>query len=830
MKDYHVLVVESSDDASGYLKEGLSENSVNVDIATDSQSGIDRYLRTAEHGLQYDAIIVSWQLKDATGEQFVKRLRALSKGEPPPLLIYSNDAKQSDYELFPEIASPIEWQFEAKMDELPARITQFLSRCHAPRQHPKARSAHDTHVNILLADNTPTLSDKFSNALRQQGYRVYSANSIEQSLGIAKRHQQLVIIVNYLMANDTGQTLIRKLMSTQATSGSIVVIYTTRDGIPEEALKSGALDILYDDEPINIFHLRIRTIVNMALAMYQNQHFNFFEQIAEQMQIGFIKRSLSSYLPINEIMVDIIEQCPSIFAAIEDLEKKDGKQVFDINDQSGQVRSFIFTQFTLSDHSQAILLQDNSLLAEKRRSLEQANEKLQSQALYDPLTGLSNRALFNAQLMQNMDLAKRNNTQIALLALDLDRFKAVNDAFGHDAGDELLSIVGKKIQSVCRDSDSVGRIGGDEFNILLSSNVADGRGCAVVAQKLIDALDTPIKLFKGTVQIGVSVGIAIYPKDGTDIQTIMRNADSALYLAKDKGRNNFQYFTEELNNKSKRRRTLESAMKRALQDKEFYLCYQPRVEFGNGKICALEVLLRCKSKQLGLISPLEFIPILEDTRLIFPVFEWLLGEACKQFKRWQHSISPLLRLSINLSTRQFDQGKLLTDTLEKNLERHGIDASQVDIEITEPLLALKDQSILETLRSLKAMGFSIVLDDFGTGYASLNYLNQFPIDTVKIDRSFVEKLPGTKREELFIDGIIAMAKTLQIDTIVTGIETHQQWELLKDKPLHSYQGFFFSQPQVAKDITQILFKPPKQNVTSATDVADPTPITSSVCG
>ncbi len=805
-RDYHILVIEDSATIAAVVGEAMSLKNISCDYAGSAEEGLDTVHQAADsdEAKNYDALLVDWHLPDHKGIYIVKKLQSEYGASTPPIMIYSEHMEEEAYSLCAENESLVDLQFKSDLQHLPERMLKFLMLKDVDISDGSLLAESAAKVEILLVDDSETQRHKYSSVLREQGYQVFEAGSVKKGMEVALDNSILVAIVDYMMPDETGDVLVRKLRANNETKNCIVVMHSSRNDIQEAALIAGARDLLYKDDPINIFILRVRAIVQGAMARNQNQELRFFQQISEQMNIGFLKSLGSGYQPANRIMESILKDCPDLFVTISKLDEKEGHQVFEIKEKNNRSRSFIYSQFTLDDGGQAILLQDNTLLAEKTRKLEKANKKLQHQALYDPLTQLANRALFNAQFIKSINLANRTNSKIALLCIDLDRFKYVNDSLGHDAGDHLLSKVAKRLESECRSSDTVARMGGDEFNVVLTTDIYCSDDCEVAADKIIRALSQPFQLEQGTVQIGASIGITIYPEDGVNIETLLGNADTALYLAKESGRDNYQFFTEELNCKKNRRQSLELAMRKALVNKEFYLCYQPRVEFSTGNICGLEVLMRCKSAALGEVYPDEFIPILEETRLIFPIFEWLLDEACENFKRWRHLLSEPALLAVNLSPRQFDQQKNLVEIIEKAAAKHQLPNSCIDIEITESLFILDNEKILQILEQLGDMGCVITLDDFGTGYASLGYLKQFPIDVLKIDRLFVKDLPEAKDDEQLIDVILGIVKTMNMKAIIEGIETEDQLNLLAKKGCDSYQGYYFSKPITADAIDAML--------------------------
>ncbi len=443
--------------------------------------------------------------------------------------------------------------------------------------------------------------------------------------------------------------------------------------------------------------------------------------------------------------------------------------------------------------------------AKLRRDLDerrQVEHNIRHLAHHDALTGLPNRALFRDRLTHAMAQADRYRQILAVMFLDLDRFKAINDTLGHDVGDQLLRIAAERLRTCVRDCDTVARLGGDEFTVIVE-DLGSVQDAAVVAQKIIDGLAQPFHLLGHEVFITASIGITIYPTDGENVETLLRNADSAMYRAKEHGRNNFQFYVADMNTRARERLMLESALRRALEREEFTLYYQPRVDLFSGKVIGAEALLRWRHPEMGQVPPAEFIPILEETGLIIPVGEWVLHTACAQARAWQDAALGPVRVAVNLSVRQFLQRDLV-DRVRRALERVNLDAGALELEITEDLLLEQNQANLVALEGLKALGVHIAIDDFGTGYSSLSYLKRLPIDTLKIDQSFIRDIERDADGKAIASAIIAMATSLRLTVIAEGVETEQQLGFLRAHGCDEIQGFSFSQPLTAAEFESLL--------------------------
>lgn len=437
-------------------------------------------------------------------------------------------------------------------------------------------------------------------------------------------------------------------------------------------------------------------------------------------------------------------------------------------------------------------------VSDKRKLIEQ----MIYQVYHDPLTGLANRMLFQDRLSVAIVQAQRNREMLAVLFLDLDRFKQVNDMLGHDRGDELLQKVATDILVCLRQSDTVARVGGDEFTVLLP-RIGQEDEAAKVAQKIVQTLDHPWIIAGQEFHVTGSIGIAVFPDDGEDSETLLKHADTAMYRAKEQGKNKYQLFAPSMNLKIMERLQLENALRQALKNHEFLVLYQPLVNSVTSRIIGVEALIRWAHPTKGLVSPADFIPLAEETGLIVPIGEWVLESACAQNKAWQELGLPPIRVTVNLSACQFSQ-KNLVDTVARVLEQSGLDPQLLELEITESALIGDMQEAATTLSRLKEMGVRIAIDDFGTGYSSLNYLKRFPPNTLKIDRSFVKDVTSNPEDAAIVAVIIDVARTLNLNVIAEGVETTQQLTFLRDRHCVEMQGFLFSKPIEPEEITRLL--------------------------
>jgi diguanylate cyclase (GGDEF)-like protein/PAS domain S-box-containing protein len=434
----------------------------------------------------------------------------------------------------------------------------------------------------------------------------------------------------------------------------------------------------------------------------------------------------------------------------------------------------------------------------------QAEQRIWHIAHHDGLTGLPNRTLLQDRLEQALTQAGRAGSRVAVIFLDLDRFKAINDTLGHGVGDELLKHVAGRLSAVVRATDTVSRLGGDEF-VIVMSGIAGPEDAATAAQKVIDALAMAVDIEGHSLRATPSLGIALFPDDGTAPLQLMKNADTAMYHAKARGRNTYEFFTARLNAETEHAFTLEQRLRQAIEAGHLRLHYQPLVDMATRKVASLEALLRWDDPERGIVLPGEFIPLAEETGLIVPIGEWVIGEALRQNRRWQEAGMPLLPISVNLSPRQFRQ-KDLVERIRALLAESGQPAQLLELEITESMLLHDLDVALETLRELDAMGVRLAIDDFGTGFSSLNYLKRLPVHKLKIDQSFVRDLCTDRDDAAIVNAILGLGRAMDLNVLAEGVETGGQLTALGQLGCRHYQGYLFSRPLPPEQVQQ-LFNP-----------------------
>ncbi|HEY7238238.1 MAG TPA: EAL domain-containing protein [Burkholderiales bacterium] len=455
---------------------------------------------------------------------------------------------------------------------------------------------------------------------------------------------------------------------------------------------------------------------------------------------------------------------------------------------------------------------NNLAVAIERKSAE---ERLAYLAQFDALTGLPNRHLFRDRLAQTMGQARRSGRAMAVLFIDLDRFKLVNDAQGRDAGDRLLMEAAQRLSHTVRGGDTVGRFGGDEFGVVLA-NLGKPADASLVAQKIIDALSRPVALDGHETYITASIGIAVYPSDAAEPDALLANADAAMYRAKEQGRNHYEYFTREMNERALRWVRMQAETRRALERGEFQVYYQPKVELATGRICGFEALLRWQHPEKGLVPPDDFIPVLEETGLIVPVGEWVMRTACAQIKAWREAGLPSTPIAVNLSARQFQQ-KDLEDAICRVLRESAVAPPLLQFELTESLLMADPESAARTLLGLKELGVRLSVDDFGTGYSSLAYLKRFAVNELKIDRVFIRDIVADPDDAAITLAIINLAHSLDLEVVAEGVETEAQANFLRSHGCDQMQGYYFAAARTAAECTAALREERRLSPPSAND-------------
>jgi PAS domain S-box-containing protein len=459
--------------------------------------------------------------------------------------------------------------------------------------------------------------------------------------------------------------------------------------------------------------------------------------------------------------------------------------------------------------------------------LKEAEQRIRHLAYYDGATGLPNRQFFTERLAQALAVAKRHQGQIGVLALDLDQFKRINDTLGHIAGNELLSAVARRLSDAVRETDTLGRpegasaapaddrdamarLDGDEFSLLVT-DLAQYHDAARVARRLLQELRKPFRIGSREVFVTASIGLALYPLDGEDPDTLLKNAGAAMHFAKEQGRDNYQFYSRAMNATALEKLSMESQLRKALERGEFLLNFQPKLVASSGRIVGLEALIRWRHPELGLVPPSQFIPVAEESGLIVPIGDWVLRSACLQNQAWRRAGYPAVHIAVNIASPHFRQGGLVA-SVAAALKESALDPALLEVELTESMLMQGVDATLDTLFKLKDMGVRLAIDDFGTGYSSLSYLKRFPLDTLKIDRSFIKELPRDAEDAAITRAIIAMAHSLKLSVVAEGVESAEQLAFLQQHGCDVVQGYLFSQPLGAADFAALLAAQDRQSL------------------
>jgi diguanylate cyclase (GGDEF)-like protein len=457
-------------------------------------------------------------------------------------------------------------------------------------------------------------------------------------------------------------------------------------------------------------------------------------------------------------------------------------------------------------HNERIVRQQvetlEGVITARTEGLETANKQLRHMATHDALTGLPNRVLMDDRISQCIALADRHDHTFAVMLLDLDRFKLVNDSLGHRAGDELLKEVARRLRSVVRDIDTVARLGGDEF-VLIISQTADPEALRGVAARVVETVQASVRIAGVEIRTSPSIGIAIYPKDATNMETLLAHADAAMYYAKQQGRNNFQFFVPHMDTATQDKVRLENDMHFALEKNQFSLHYQPKVNTATGAVHGAEALLRWTHPVHGMISPAKFIPIAEESGLIGEIGAWVMREACRQARAWQLDGMAPMRVAVNLSASQFRQGDVV-QMIRDALDAAGLEARFLEVELTESAVMTDPEESIAILEQLSKMGVLVSVDDFGTGYSSMSYLRRFPIDKLKIDRGFINEVMSRPEDASIVGAIVSLAHSLKLKVVAEGVESPEQVEFLKTLGCDQYQGFHFSPALPAAQFEELI--------------------------
>jgi diguanylate cyclase (GGDEF)-like protein len=623
-----------------------------------------------------------------------------------------------------------------------------------------------THINlasILIVDDLPANVLLLERMLRNAGYsNIITTHDPYAVRALHQTHHFKLILLDLQMPGMDGFEVMEQLKLLDPGGFLPVLVITAQPEHKLRALKLGARDFI--SKPFDLTELlaRIRNLLEVQLLHHSAQQHN--QTLAHT--VGELRRA--------------------------EVALQQEKTALDEHARQLQLANENLVMATIRAHEQA-------------EEIEQAKIRMAYAAQHDALTRLPNRILLNDRLAQATALAQRQGKQLALMFLDLDRFKYINDSMGHSVGDQLLISVAQRLTSAVRSSDTVCRQGGDEFVILLA-DVEHAEDAALSAQKILTTLNAPHRIGALELHITVSLGISVYPNDGEDVDTLLKSADTAMYHAKENGRNNFQFFEPGMNQMVVERHAIESGLRRALERHELVLHYQPKINLDTGNITGVEALVRWQHPQRGLMLPEQFIWIAEDCGLIIPIGMWVLREACQQAHAWQAAGMPPVAIAVNISAIQFRHRDFLAQ-LAAILADTGLAPQCLELELTESVLMHDANTTIAVLNGLKTLGVRLAIDDFGTGYSSLSYLKHFQIDTLKIDQSFLRDITHASSDSAdaaIVTAVVCMGKSLNQRVIAEGVETREQMAFLQARGCGEGQGYFFSRPVTAAALTTLL--------------------------
>jgi diguanylate cyclase (GGDEF)-like protein/PAS domain S-box-containing protein len=682
--------------------------------------------------------------------------------------------------------------------------------------------------------------------LEQTGFRVEEAEDGAPALNVFTANPPDIVLLDVMMPTMDGFATCAALRTQPGGAHIPVLMMTGLDDMDSinRAYEAGATD--FASKPINwtILSHRVRYMLRASNALQSVKASEARLANAQRIaQLGHWEwRPADNYWQCSEQVCDVFGLSPQGIQTYQNLLERihpdDRAEINQLRQRAAQEGRAYTLEYrvvgpyekTRIVHEQAEVTCDTSGrvqsvagtlqdITERRR----AEEQIRYLAYYDTLTGLPNRQAFTRDLQKALDIAKRHNRLLAVIVLDLDNFKRINDTLGHAMGDFLLKAVAERLVNGIRCADyvarnlpdldtNVARLGGDEFTMLLTE-VQHIRDAEAVAQRLQEIVSQPLNMAGNDVVVTPSMGIAVFPHDGQDVDQLLKNADMAMYHAKDSGRNIYQFYSESMNARALERLNLESRLRKALEQDEFLLYYQPQLDLRSNRITGVEALIRWQNPKMGLVSPADFIPLAEETGLIVAIGEWALFTACAQVKTWLNAGLPPLEMAVNLSSVQFRQSKL-TNTIEQALKAANLAPQHLKLELTESMIMHQAQDTIATLHQFKEMGVGLSVDDFGTGYSSLSYLKRFPLDSLKIDRSFVKDITSDPDDAAITNAIIAMAHSLNLSVVAEGVETPAQLEFLRTHGCDTIQGYLLSKPLPAEELVPLLFQQAEKSFVS----------------
>ena len=685
---------------------------------------------------------------------------------------------------------------------------------------------------VLIVDDEEQMRMLVRASLEQAEFQVEEACDGTQALTAFELFKPEIILMDVMMPGGIdGFTACKNLKALPGGEKVPILMMTALDDLQSinKAYDAGATDFF--TKPINwtILGHRVRYMLRTSraadrLRMSEARNSSLVNAVPDLMFRVKSDGTILDYVPAKETgqfldtTVPIGSNLHEIFPDIAKGTMRYTKQAL----ETGQTHTFEYTivmnDSTLHYEARVVVSGEDETLTIVRdiTDRKEAEEHIKFLAYYDTLTGLPNRLYFKEKLSEALQRAARYDQEVAILFLDLDDFKRINDTLGHTIGDMLLKGVAERLDHCLRKTDSithldgpelnsnVSRLGGDEFIVQLTE-VSLVHDLAKVAMRILSEIASPFTLEGFEVFITASIGITLYPSNGDNVDTLMKNADTAMYHAKDKGKNNYQFYNQSMNDTAFERLSMENDIRRAMERKELTLFYQPQMHIESGKIRGFEALIRWKHPEFGYISPNDFIPLAEEIGLIIPIGEWVLKSACVQVMKWSEDGFEPVSVAVNISSHQFRQGNL-KKKISKILNETSMDPSYLKLELTESVIMTNLDETMTTLHDLKSMGIGLIIDDFGTGYSSLSYLKRFPIDALKIDKSFIKDLTVDKDDAAMTKTIITMAQNLNLKVVAEGIETEEQLAFLKENGCDEIQGYLYAPPMPADEVKDFLQK------------------------
>lgn len=700
---------------------------------------------------------------------------------------------------------------------------------------------------ILIVDDDPIVLKSLQDLLTVRGYNTNTAIGGQEAICQLDQNIFDLVLLDLHMPYVNGHDVMEHIRTQKLNASVIVVSGETSFEAAKNACTQGAYDFLRKpyatDELIltinnalkekrlhrqNLFMQQqmaeserlhryiVNTSPDIIYILDPDGNFTFVNERIESL-LGFSKEDLIGKHYSFLVHHDDIEQAKYVFneRRIGSRASKNIELRLKCKNESGD-RHFNTRTLPIELSSVGMYSTDNAKnksylgtygIARDVTERKQAEETINFQAYHDLLTKLPNRALLRDRLSLAISQAKRDNEKLAVMFLDLDRFKNINDSLGHMIGDELLQQVSTRLKDCIREGDTLARFGGDEFTLLLPKITHERKDATMLAEKITGALKKPFLIDGHELYVSTSIGIALYPQDGTQIDSLIKHADIAMYHVKGQGKNGFQFYSNEMNAPYFEKLSLETGIHKALDNNEFELVYQPQINLRNGEIVGVEALLRWEHPEHGTISPCEFIPFAEESGMIVDIGHWVIETAAAELRKWQNHGLPPIRMAINMCARQLMEPGIVKHIIS-TLRKHKLPGNCFEIEITENAIMDDMDSIIRKLNELSQFGITIAIDDFGTGYSSLSYLHKLPIQTLKIDRTFLKESRINKGDNTIINTIVAMAKGLNLNVVAEGVETHAQLDYLREIDCSEAQGFLFGKPLPSDIISQLLIQEP----------------------